>query len=96
MYPMNSENLGRLVLKERQKKGLKQSELAEKLNISPQFLGRIEKELVPIPEPVLLKIVKELKVDKPGLKLSFKKSYDQFVDNLFLKANKKRARGKKG
>lgn len=85
MYPLNSNHLGRIVLNNRVKKKMTQQELAERIKVSPQFLGRIEKELVPIPEKVLLRLINELKIAKKTTKMCFYKSYTEYIDGLYKK-----------
>ncbi|MCJ8275210.1 MAG: helix-turn-helix transcriptional regulator [Bdellovibrionales bacterium] len=54
MHSHLAKMLGQYILEKRNKLGILQKELAEETGISAQFLGRIERGDVMVPEPVLL------------------------------------------
>ena len=80
MHSPLSLTIGTHIKTYRLKKGLKQKELSSALAVSAQFLGKLEKGLVPIPESVLAKSIAALDL-KPKL---IKKAY---LDEAELKCS---------
>ncbi len=49
--------IGQYILERREKMGVLQKDLAQKLNVSAQFLGRAEKGFISLPESTLKKCI---------------------------------------
>lgn len=64
MHSHLAKMLGQYILDERTEQNILQWQLAEKLEMSAQFLGRIEKGEVMMPEDALAKCIKLLSLDR--------------------------------
>ena len=91
MHSHLAKMLGQYILDERNRQDILQRELAEDLNMSAQFLGRIEKGEVMIPDPSLRKVIRVLDLHSQKLTKIYRCAADLEVESLF-KSNKKRKR----
>jgi transcriptional regulator with XRE-family HTH domain len=75
--------LGRYLEKRRTKKGLTRFFCAEKLAVSPQFYGAIEKGKVPCPDRALSKLISLLDLEKSKLTDVFRLGIEEKIASLF-------------
>lgn len=80
--------IGLYILEQRNKLGILQKELAEETGISAQFLGRIERGEVMIPEPVLIKCISHLSLSERKMSQIYRAAAGLSVQSLFLKTKK--------
>ncbi len=80
--------LGLYVLEQREALGLSQSELAAGLGFSAQFMGRIEKGEVGVPDPAMIKIVSILEFEPARLRKIYSYAAVCYVEDLFNAAKK--------
>ncbi len=81
--PIKSAYLGSYFKAQRIKQGIAQNALAEAIGCSAQFLGRIEKEEVAIPERLLVGLIKHLKVSPKQVKRRYLKACEEQIDAIF-------------
>lgn len=81
-----AKSLGAYIFKTRTDKEIMQYELANKLDMTGQFLGRIEKGAVMIPEESLLTAIRVLKLKPTHLVNIFKNASIQDARDLIAKA----------
>ena len=84
--------LGEYVLERRKELGMTQKELKKTLGFSAQFLGRIEKGKVMIPEKCLVKLISLLELDFARVEKIYKTYAAERVTSLFEEAKKKKAK----
>ena len=89
MHSHLAKMIGNYIYESRQKKHILQYELAKDLDITAQFLGRVEKGDVMIPHNLLLKSIKLLDLKQEKLKRIYRSSGDLTVSDMF---SKKKAR----
>ena len=82
--------LGQYILEKRNKLGILQKELAEETGISAQFLGRIERGDVMVPEPVLLKCISYLSLNEKKMVQIYRAAAGLSAQSLFTQAKKTR------
>lgn len=92
MHSHLAKMIGQYILEERQKQDFLQKDLAAELEISPQFLGRIEKGEVMIPEPALLKAIEVLQLREDRLGKIFSSAANLEVSDLVSMIGKKKRR----
>lgn len=92
MHSHLAKMIGQYILEERQKQDFLQKDLAAELEISPQFLGRIEKGEVMIPEPALLKAIEVLQLREDRLGKIFRSAANLEVSDLVSMIGKKKRR----
>ncbi len=93
MHSHLAKMLGTYILEARKAKAVTQFKLAQELEFSAQFLGRIEKGEVMIPEPALIKSIQLLNLKKDRIKEIYRASSENVVNDLFRqvqKSNKKK------
>ena len=83
MHSKLALKLGKYILTERRKQEIKQKTLAAKIGISAQFLGRIEKGEVFMPEKHLIKCIKILSLKEKKMTQIYKSSTLEKVRDLF-------------
>lgn len=83
MHSHLAKMLGTYIYERRHELGIRQFELADKLDMSSQFLGRLEKGEAMIPEPALIKCIRILKLEEDKLNLIYRLASDQQVKDLF-------------
>lgn len=88
-----AQMLGVYILESRQQLGMIQKKLAKSLGCSEQFLGRIEKGEVMIPEGILITAIETLDLKYEKIKKIYRVSSDARVDHLFSKNAPKRKSG---
>lgn len=94
MHSHLAKMIGQYIVERRQKLGLLQKDLSESLGISAQFLGRIEKGEVMIPEAVLVQSIKVLELKEDKLLKIYRVAANLEVSDIFsvvLKKKRKRA-----
>ena len=84
-HSLLSKLIGDYLLQQRRTKGINQNDLAKKLKISPQFLGRIEKGDVMMPERLLVKSYKFLDLKFNEIEKIYKRSCASELHNLQVK-----------
>ena len=95
MHSHLAKMIGQYVLEQRTKLNILQKELAEELEISAQFLGRIERGDVMIPEPVLLKSIEILELNEKRMVQIYRAAAGLSAQSLFEQTKKKTKRGKR-
>lgn len=90
MDTMVRKMLGQYILEKRAAIKLTQVDLAAQLGFSPQFMGRIEKGEVCIPNDALIKAVNVLDLDASKVRKIYTYSASCFVDDIFNSAKKER------
>ena len=83
--------IGNHIKEMRTKKGMKQKELSSKLNVSAQFLGKIEKGLVPIPTEILVKSIAILDLKQQLIKNAYLDRAKDECASIFTKAKDMKA-----
>ncbi len=79
-HSLFSQLAGEYILETRVRRDIMQKTLAKELGISAQFLGRIEKGEVPIPNDILAKTIALLDLAPARLKRIFRKAQeDEFT-----------------
>lgn len=86
--------IGQYVLEQRTKLNILQKELAEDLGISAQFLGRIERGDVMIPEPVLIKGIEVLELNEKKMVQIYRVAGGLSAQTLFENTKKTKKRKK--
>ncbi len=86
MHSSISLVIGSHIKETRTKKGIKQKELSSQLNVSAQFLGKVEKGLVPIPTELLIKTIAILDLKQPIIKNAYLDFAKEEASSLFEKA----------
>lgn len=93
MYdPTLAQQVGAYILERRKEMGMTQKDLKKTLGFSAQFLGRIEKGKVMIPEKCLVRLINLLELDFGRLDKIFRASATERVTSLFEEARKKKVR----
>ena len=92
MHSHLAKMIGQYVLEQRNKLGILQKELAEEAGISAQFLGRIERGEVMIPEPVLLKCISYLSLSEKKMTQIYRAAAGLSVQGLFSRTKKSKKR----
>lgn len=86
--------MGQHIVEQRERQGIFQKELAEAIGISAQFLGRIERGDVKMPEEILLNTIEYLSLDQKKLNKIHKDAGSLTVDDLFLKLKKRKKKSR--
>lgn len=92
MHSHLAKMIGQYILDQRTKKGILQKELAEEVEISAQFLGRIERGEVMIPEPVLIACINFLSLSEKKMVQIYRAAGGMSVQTLFLQSKKSRSK----
>lgn len=87
-----AQMLGEYILERRKELGLTQKDLKKSLGFSAQFLGRIEKGKVMIPEKCLIRLINLLDLDFGRVDKIYKISATERVTALFEDARKKKVK----
>jgi transcriptional regulator with XRE-family HTH domain len=87
MHSLLSELLGKYILQERKNRRITQRKLAEMVDCSEQFLGRIESGAVMTPDRILLSCIKILGLRYEKLKKIYRQDSDQRIETLFNQAS---------
>lgn len=87
MHSSISLVIGTHIKEMRTRKGMKQKELSSQLQVSAQFLGKIEKGLVPIPSELLVKSIAILDLKQPLIKNAYLDYAREEASSLFEKAS---------
>jgi transcriptional regulator with XRE-family HTH domain len=85
-----AQMLGTYILERRKEMGMTQKDLKKTLGFSAQFLGRIEKGKVMIPEKCFVRLINLLELDASRIDKIFKASASEKVNMLFEEAKKKK------
>ena len=93
MHSHLAKMIGQCILEKRKKMNMTQKALAEVLEMSAQFLGRIEKGEVMIPDPALKKAIQCLDLSKTKIVNIYRAAAGISAQDLFStsKSKKKRA-----
>ncbi len=94
MHSHLAKMLGQYISDTRQEIPMRQRELAKTLGISAQFLGRIEKGDVMIPDGVLSHCISVLKLSKAQIVTIYRTAGEKKAELLF-QLSKERSRTKK-
>lgn len=86
MHSSISLVIGSHIKEMRTRKGIKQKDLSSQLKVSAQFLGKVEKGLVPIPSELLVKSIAILDLKQPLIKNAYLDYAREEASNLFEKA----------
>ncbi len=86
MHSSISLIIGSHIKEMRIRKGIKQKELSSQLKVSAQFLGKIEKGLVPIPAELLVKTIAILDLKQPLIRNAYLEHAKAETISLFEKA----------
>ncbi len=92
MHSHLAKMIGQYILEIRAKSNVNQKDLAKKLKISAQFLGRIEKGEAPVPEALLKKCIAQLDMDEKKLIQIFRTAGKLEALSLLGKRSKKAKR----
>jgi len=93
MYdPSLAQMLGEYILEKRKEMGFTQKDLKKTLGFSAQFLGRIEKGKVMIPEKCLVRLINHLALDFDRIDKIYKSYASERVAWLFDEARKRKVR----
>ncbi|HEX4925775.1 MAG TPA: helix-turn-helix domain-containing protein [Bdellovibrionales bacterium] len=93
MYdPTLAQQIGAYILERRKELGMTQKDLKKTLGFSAQFLGRIEKGKVMIPERCLVRLINLLELDFSRMDKIYRSSAAERVNTLFEEARKKKVR----
>lgn len=87
MHSNLAKELGKCIKLHRIKRSLFQKDLAISLGISAQFLGRIEKGMVMIPEHALLEAINVLSISKKSMARVYQDASKQTVIDLYTEIN---------
>ena len=90
MHSHLAKMLGQYILETRTKKRISQKSLASEFEISAQFLGRIEKGDVMIPEKVLIVAINELQLSESKLVNIYRAAAGTSIQALFKSRKKKK------
>ena len=82
--------LGTYIAERRVEKGINQKVLAEKIKISSQFLGRIERGEVMIPMKILKRCIHALNLSEKKLVTIYRVAGTESARELFSRVKKKR------
>jgi transcriptional regulator with XRE-family HTH domain len=94
MHSHLAKMLGQSIIDSRRKSKISQKKLAQMLDVSAQFLGRIEKGDVMIPDPLLLKAIDELDLPQNKIISIFRAAAGISANQLFEKLNSKNKKKK--
>ena len=86
MHSSISLVIGAHIKEMRTRRGMRQKELSSRLQVSAQFLGKIEKGLVPIPSELLIKTIAILDLKQLLIKNAYLDHAREEASNLFEKA----------
>ena len=89
-HSLLAEMIGAYIFERRRQLGVTQTELAKNLRCSAQFLGKIEKGHVMMPEPMLVKTIESLKMDQTQFRKIYRLCAEDDVENLFSRGKKRR------
>ena len=92
MHSHLAKMIGQCILDKRKKLGVTQKSLAKDLEISAQFLGRIEKGEVMIPDPALRKVIQILDLSQTKIVNIYRAAAGISAQSLFEKPSKKARR----
>jgi len=87
-----AQMLGTYILERRKELGMTQKDLKKNLGFSAQFLGRIEKGKVMIPEKCFVKMINLLELDPMRVEKIFRTAATEKLTFLFDEAKKKRTK----
>jgi len=87
--------IGNYILETRLEQGVNQVQLSRELGITPQFMGRIEKGGVMIPEPSLVKSIKVLGLKKKRILEIYRDASQEQALAILQKAKKRVRRSSK-
>ncbi len=90
MHSHLAKMLGQYILEERMEKKWLQKDLAKELDMSAQFLGRIEKGEVLIPESALIKSISLLDLKENRLQTIYRISAQRVVGELIGSVKKRK------
>ena len=90
MHSHLAKMLGQYIYDARTKKGILQRDLAEQIGMSAQFLGRIEKGEVMIPEPALKKAIGYLSLSENKIVSIYRAAAGISAQDLFKDKNKRK------
>ncbi len=82
-HSLLAEMLGSYILERRRSINMTQTTLAKSLRCSAQFLGKIEKGHVMMPEPMLIKTIGILSLDQNRFRKIYRLSAEDDVERLF-------------
>ncbi len=91
-HSLLAEMLGSYILERRNRLNMTQTTLAKNLKCSAQFLGKIEKGHVMMPEPMLAKTINLLDLDANRFRKIYRLSAEDDVDRLFGRGSKSHRR----
>lgn len=94
MHSHLAKMLGQYIFEQRQKLGFLQKDLAGQLDMSAQFLGRIEKGEVMIPDPALKKVIGILSLSENKLTTIYRSAGQLSVQSLFSELSAKKTKKK--
>jgi transcriptional regulator with XRE-family HTH domain len=86
--PLLAEMIGSYIFERRKELRITQKELKKSLGFSAQFLGRIEKGKVMIPEKYLTRLIAVLELDYERLDRIFKSAAETRVSLLYEEVRK--------
>ncbi len=89
MHSHLAKMIGQYLFDERSKKNLLQKEVAEKLGLSAQFLGRIEKGDVMVPQSTLIQLIEILKLSEKKMIQIYQASANLEAKALFTNRGSK-------
>jgi transcriptional regulator with XRE-family HTH domain len=87
-----AQMLGEYILEKRKELGMTQKDLKKSLGFSAQFLGRIEKGKVMIPEKCLVRLINLLELDFSRIEKIYRTYATERVTALFEDAKKKKVK----
>ena len=86
MHSHLAKMIGTYILETRTKKKILQKDFSSKVGVSAQFIGRIERGEVMIPEPLLFKVITFLGLSEKKLTQIFRLAGEQQVQELLFRA----------
>ena len=92
MHSHLAKMIGQYLVETRTKKGLSQKELADSIDVSAQFLGRIERGDVMIPEQILINAISFLKLSEKKLTKIYRISSEITASEIFKSSRKRKGR----
>ena len=85
MHSHLAKMIGTYILETRMKKNILQKDFSSEVGVSAQFIGRIERGEVMIPEPLLSKVIKLLGLNERKLTQIFRLAGEQQVQDLMFR-----------
>lgn len=89
MHSHLAKMLGQYIIFTRQEISMRQRELAKTLGISAQFLGRIEKGDVMIPDDILSHCISVLKLSRSQIITIYRASGEKKAEQIFQSSKEK-------